>query len=123
MAASIRCIKSADCGRATSSEAPSLSTEPEASGHSAVFPLLNRSTAAEASYRTASLLSSNIGMIAFSNQGSSLLATANTATFEQATSYRRRLWLKLRRFSRHDLWQALSPQPRVRACGRPCWLA
>ena len=47
--------------------------------HSAIFPLLNLSTAAAASYRTMSLLSSGAGVNACSKAGLPLLAIANTA--------------------------------------------
>src|SRR5580704_6450472 len=50
-----------------------------AGGHTPVFPLLSRSTAAEASYLTISFLSSNAGVSKFRDAGSSLLTMASTA--------------------------------------------
>src|SRR5260370_37512954 len=51
----------------------------EVRGQSVDLWPINRSTAADASYLTMSLLSSSTGMIAYSNVGSSLLAIASTA--------------------------------------------
>lgn len=48
-------------------------------GHSPVFPPLNRNTAADASSLTMSFLSPNAGVTRFSKAGLSLLAIANTA--------------------------------------------